>query len=301
MLDMSSLEPFCECPYKGFLKIVKRKKRVSPDAALRYGGCVHTAMACRYRHLYYARERSVAWLERVDSICQRVLAHAFEHAPTPNEDWRDLNQASNLFKRYSDVYNVDGDWRVADLNCYPFVEKPFVINMDKVLDVQVFFIGRIDLVIRDVRDQLYLVDHKTTSMLGDSYWADKKASLQMRGYSYVLHKLGMEPNGFIINTLVGRKPTKTGVSCDVERRTFYLERDWQDLFYDTFRKLAWTFITHHKHDIWPQYRNACVGKYRTCEFYDLCQMHPHTHKEELASHLYETNTWSPLKKPELHV
>src|SRR5437016_12209570 len=70
--------------------------------------------------------------------------------------------------------------------------------------IPVYYTGRIDLpVMWD--NQLVVIDHKTTSAMGDYFFKDQRVNPQMIGYCYAFQKLtGRTVNGFCINAIRSR-------------------------------------------------------------------------------------------------
>lgn len=292
-IDHSTLEPWLECPYKGYIKLVERKKRDSASPALRYGGAVHAALAYRYR--MKAVKQEVDW-DHVNSKMIDIVARYMDSNPCAFEEWRNLDQASALLALHAQLNDRSEDFTIAKLSGFPFVEKSFVVDLGTIVKHRVFYVGRIDLVVKH-DSNIFVLDHKTTSMIGDGFWTQQRMSSQFLGYCYVLKQLGFQVTGYIVNALVTRKPTRTGINVDNERRTFFLDPSWDVQWRSNVTKQIGSILTALENNLVFQNRSACVGKYSVCEFCTLCQQHPDSHAAELSSRFYTTNTWTPLMKP----
>ena len=102
LLDASSLEPFTSCPFKGYLEVIRKRKSALADPALRYGDCIHHALAYRYRRLFYTppSERTEEWWQRVLNAQITILEKRFAATPCANEDWRNFDSAATLLQLF---------------------------------------------------------------------------------------------------------------------------------------------------------------------------------------------------------
>lgn len=301
LVDYSSLEPITTCPYRAYLTLERKKRLNVEQAALRFGKHIHTALDYRYKMQFYrgltstydfiSPDRQVT----VEEMQNRILERCFTSTPCESEFWRNLDSASKVIEMYNATYSGD-DFKVASVGGRPFVEQSFSIITEKIDGILIIYIGRIDLALYNSREQLFVLDHKTTSMLGEQFWADQAMSGQYKGYCWAIEKAGLpRPTGYIVNALACRKPTKTGVPIEFERRTFFLNDDSLSLWYQNMLLQVETYLWHHKRNKFPQHTKHCVTKYGLCEFYKCCEQHPNSHDDCLESNLYTTNDWSPLK------
>ncbi len=300
LLDSSSLEPFTACPFKGYIEVIRKRKSALADPALRYGDCVHHALSYRYKRLFHTpvAARTDDWWQQLLNKQITVLERRFAATPCENEEWRNFDSASALLQLYHRE-NLNEPYTIAALNGSPFVEKAFAIKCNVIDGITIIYIGKIDLVVSQPNGQLFVVDHKTTSVLGDTYWSAAAVAEQQRGYCFALAVSNYsQPSGYFINVLATRKPTKTGKSIEVERRIFYLEDNWQSLWYQNFLQQAEIIIHNYRRNQHPRYHNSCVTKYGLCKYYDLCRTPANCFEDELLnSGLYIENKWTPLKSP----
>ena len=302
LIDSSGLEPITTCPYRAYLSVLRKKKRNREEPALRFGGIIHEALGYRYKMMHYRKCKTSAIINisnllprTMEEVQLRITERLFTSRPCEAEDWRNLGTATEIIRKYNEEYESE-DFHIAEINGLPFVEKPFNIICDRIAGVLVIYIGRIDLAVYDSKGKLYIIDHKTTSMLGEGFWQDAAVSEQQRGYCWAATKAGLpQPTGYYINALACRKPTKSGTAIEFARRIFYLGEDDLSRWYQNMMHQVETFLWHHKRKIFPQHHKHCITKYGACEFYDLCKQHPDSHEDSLASHNYTDNVWTPLK------
>jgi len=93
--------------------------------------------------------------------------------------------------------------------------------------LHIIWSGVIDLVIAE-NGRLFIVDHKTTSVEGDTYWKGFQLSQQFMGYVWAAQKIiNKTIDGALANVLYGRAPTKTAgpwTSCDNTTSTVQINR-----------------------------------------------------------------------------
>ncbi len=313
IIDNSSMEVFTTCPRAAEYSICHRRKSNSDSAALRFGGIIHKALDVRYR----AATSMHAQSPEVEAVMLAVLNKEFE-AWTPAEDeFRNHSFAVELIHRYGHQYPFESFEVARFPDGKPCVEIPFAlplgsleINEDMwVRDVatgeislryigtlNVVWTGKIDLVYR-YNGGLYIMDHKTTSMMGPSFFQDFELAHQMHGYSWAVETiLGQPVAGYVINALATRKPTKTGKSMEFERKAYQLSRSHLQEWQSDALHIVSDFIEMVRRGYLPKHTKWCCGKYGTCQFHKVCTLSPEQRPLMLHSGEFVENTWSPLNE-----
>jgi len=293
-VDNSLIELITTCPWKAYAAVMLRRRRGGEEPALRQGSHVHSALAYRYR-------REAIGLPWSGDVQQRILAKRYEQTPCESEEWRNLDYASQIICAYNEQYPFEQFEVIRHgPHSFPFVERPFAVELpEKIDDITIFYVGRMDLAVRDSNGHLYVMDHKTTSVLGDTYWDDAFMSEQQHGYCWALREvLGEEPVGYIMNVLAVRKPSKTGKGVEFARRTYPTREPpgKLDEWYSNMVLQVRTFLHHFRNSLWPRHHKHCISKYGRCEFYRVCELPEHSRSAALASSAFKDNDWSPLYK-----
>jgi hypothetical protein len=221
-----------------------------------------------------------------------------------NLSYRNLTTAQQLVKAYNDHYGPE-NFTILYQNDKPVIEASLMHDLGTVRGVRIVFTGRVDLSVH-YDGKLWNVDHKTTSLYGNSFWDDMGMSAQQRGYCWSLWKAtGTLPAGYVINAIRVRRPTKADLALeeatfradDFQRQFFTLaEADLHEWERNTLA-LVDEMLYHYENDFMPQKRKWCVGKYGRCQFYDVCSLPQDSRETILTSSLYENDTWTPLNKP----
>ena len=296
-IDNSFLESWVSCPRLAEYSFLHKKTAAQSKPSLNYGGAIHHALAHRYR----------TCPDYLDPSCQaaqeELLTEWFNEKPNPIDDHRQLDLANKMITAYNDKYFSE-PFKVLELKSGLAVELPFVFKlMDSVLSytnetITIMYSGRIDLAVTE-DGQNFIVDHKTTSMLGDQFFKGLSVAPQMLGYCVGLERtLGIKCDGFIVNALrvpSPRKRTEMSFSGeDFQRLKVYLHEgqlaEWEKNTKTLVKELLW----HYWQGYMPQKKTYCVNKFGLCQYFDVCQVPEENRELLLNSGMFVDNTWSPL-------
>ena len=352
-----------------YLQYKNLNKRVTSGekAALNFGSAIHLAVELRY-----ARYQNKLVDEAYYNDLSSIFTDLFNEHPSPSDDWRSLNWAMEMTKKYNDRFSIEDfnllkyekpvEWpscggtghthKPAEPDSYihqlcPFclgtglreamVEVPFAVKLfdwkgtlngrqaegDErwhkdgkwVATIPIIYSGRIDLpIMKD--NQLFVMDHKTTSMMGQPFWDEQRVSPQHLGYCWAFEQTtGQRPTGYVVNAvrtkdcpqyvLAGKdfksKDGKKTSPADWWQQTFQ-----RDIFPVTQSKLdEWKnntidlveeFFFHYQRDFMPQKKKWC-SSYGRCPYYEVCLLAPEDRGLILASGEFSDNKWTPLNQP----
>lgn len=309
--------------------------------ALNFGSAIHLALEHRYRK-YQNRQVDQQYYEELTQILTKFYT---EH-PSAAEDWRTMNFAMEMVKRYNQRYDVEEFNLLADKDNVPLVELPFALHLmtyrgrmtfegeppewfkalitnfvgnndrgrEFEYQVKVIYSGRIDLPV-SISGQTFVMDHKTTSMMGSQFFDEMRMTAQQRGYCWAFGKLTGKPvTGYVINGIrtkdipayaaAGKTAVRQGKTHSAEswwQETFQRERyllkpgeldDWHHNVIDLIEEFFW----HYERDYMPQKTKWCCV-YGRCPYYDVCSLVKDDRLTFLQSGLFTNNTWSPLHQP----
>lgn len=320
-IDNSSLELFSVCHKAAFNYLVLARENSSPAAALSFGTAIHKALDIRMRYgLTPATEQQ---------MFQEVVNHFAKH-PLPHTEWRSVDRAINELKRYNKKFRDPEAFEVCvDTNDEPLVEMPFnfpfmTVEVNKWVPYQpsqicqttanlkqpwencpvrkdtyigriyVVWTGRIDAIVR-LDKNIWVMDHKTNSRGGESFYDDFIIANQMRGYTWAANQLTDLPiAGLLLNSLTIRPPTEKAATSDFQRRQYPYRQDQIDEWVEDTQELILTFLSALEKGKFPQETKWCHGKYGRCQYLNNCVLPAKDRPEHLSSHLYRDVTWSPL-------
>lgn len=306
-VDNSKVETICGCNRAAQYSWLHQRRAAGERSALNFGAGIHCAKEARYK---VSTDISTPGLEQ--AMFNALTKHFEEHPQEGEDEYRTLDHATKLVKRYNQKYPTE-TFEVCKLDTgLPCVELPFsyplvdetgepitfctVQNGNPIL-FHVMYTGKIDLIISEY-SQIFTMDHKTTFQLGQTFWQAQQMTSQHVGYCVAVDKLlGVQTAGYKINALCTRKFSKSRPAhdaADFERNTFYVTPE---------RKLEWhrnlvsklkMFFYNYSQGHLPMFENACVGKFGPCQFFDICSLPELQRGMMLESNLFVDDNWSPL-------
>ena len=323
--------------------------------SLNFGSAQHLMAELRYVR-YQSRPVDDLYFQDLASI----FTEFFEAHPAQSEDWRNVNWAMEVARRYNSKYLTEDfnllkyDTPIAcpvckgigyivkdktDTKC-PFclgsakreimVELPFALPLFTyrgymnepqgeviertsdnryLCDIPVFYTGRIDLPVV-IDGNIYVMDHKNMSQLGDMFWNEQRMTSQQRGYVWAFQTLTGKPvHGYMINAIRTKEPpqyvsenTKKGKYTpeswwdeSFQRQRFLIKpfelEEWKNNTIDLVEEFFW----HYSRGCMPMKTKWC-SSYGKCPYFDVCLLDSRDRGQMLASGLFTDNTWSPLNK-----
>lgn len=306
-IDNSTLEVASTCARAAEYQIVEGRVPI-PRGALLYGGAIHLGLEEYYR----GGDRRAVFTETLKG---------FEKTPLV-EDWRTPDRALECMSDYMSEYPRERETfkPLVTPEGKQMVEIPFSIPLGEVpmntdvpfspgalvegftdrdsqlyIDtVHVFWTGKIDMVVEIPPDK-WVLDHKTTSVLGPTYFEDFVLSQQTVGYTWATEKILGEPvKGLLLNVIMGRPRSKSGVSQEFQRRRFIYPRHRLDEWPVNTLYLCADLLSYLARGYFPRMTKWCIGKYGKCKYHDVCSADPDLRNSILHSDSFENNTWSPL-------
>ncbi len=320
-IDNSSLEHLMACDRKAQHALVHSKVLAGGRSALVYGSAIHDGLEKLYREDC-----------RDIKLLYPVVAPHFEANPPPEGEWRTLEVCIDTLQKYLKQYPAEGfevyrykDSFAPDDVSFPAVELPFAIpltvipvnnklafttetlvagweaqdpseqnEIPYVENIHVVWTGKIDL-IAEQDGRLGIIDHKTSSVVGDSYFKGFELSQQFMGYWWSAEKLlNRELSWAMINCIAGRKPTRTGTGLEFLRRYYSYRRDQIDNWPKSIIAMCEDLIHRLVSGFFPMKTLHCTNKFGLCPYHDVCTQKDEHQQTVLNSNLYTNSTWSPL-------
>lgn len=316
LVDNSFLSCMTTCPRQAFYKYIHRRQLIKPRAALFYGGAIHKAMEVRDRF-----QLPMVSLEienaMIDALIEQYTGVDFDN------DYRNLDYAIETIRRYNTTWKFDNNIAITLPVGAMAVELPFAIPLgcittgDQILcsdsldsskptwyqsEFEIVFTGKIDRIC-DYQGAYWLLDHKTTSIGGPTFFSEFYTSLQFRGYKFAGEQILKESiSGVLINAIFARKPKAKGdINFTFERQPIPIERSLVQEWKHTFLKLTRNWLNMlqesatEAEQAFPIHTGSCFHKYGQCEYFDICQLPVHHRESMISTRLYEDHTWSPLE------
>ena len=192
-LDYTMLSTFLRCKRRYYYRMVRHLVGKKPPTAAEFGRCIHTALDDWYKN----KDAKKA----ID-----IFANAYKE--DPSDDKRTIAVGSKLLQLYHDAYVNQPIEVLAS-------ELAFDIPMPGHADIS--YIGRMDKII-NWDGAVYVLDHKTTSRLGYTYFYKIKPNMQFVGYVWAAQQLGQDRcSGMVLDALLVAKGLLT--SAQLSRLT----------------------------------------------------------------------------------
>jgi len=300
-IDNSSLERFTTCPRSAQYYLLDKREGNEERQGLGFGKHIHEILDARYSfHPNVIPDDMSTVLQG-----RGTLARMTARADTVFADWipedgsfRTLATALNFINVYNETYPVEAFSVLTLPNGKLGCEVPFALPLCSVevegREIKVMWTGRIDLIYKR-EERVYIMDHKTTSMMVPSYFREFELSSQVFGYVWAVQELlGVIVDGFCVNALAFRKPTKTGKSLELLRHIVPIDQslvaEWK---HDT-ETIVGDLVNMASREDFPKHTKWCVNKYGICEYAPICGLPPAQRAVLLGSNMYRDVTWSPL-------
>jgi hypothetical protein len=176
-------------------------------------------------------------------------------------------------------------------------EVPFVVplfdakSQNGELRFPVLYHGFIDLPV-SINGLIHTLDFKSTSVLGDVFWADKKMSAQQKGYCFGLHETTKLPvHGYIVRAIRVNPPPQYVTNGTANKKGEFKKISdwWQECFAEEKYHLGegeiqeWKnnaialveeFLWHYSKGYFPKRTISCTNKFGKCQYYDVCSTFP---------------------------
>lgn len=287
-LDNTAITCFAECNRRYYYSMVRHYRR-GESAALHYGKVWHAMLEAHYKTGGSFQEVISAGLREWGN------GHGVDN------DHRTFERALNAYHRYVEV--VVPNERPDDTVGWP--DTPLVeMSVNTMWDeVPLPYAGKIDRVIK-VGGSYYVEDHKTTSVLGATYFRGYDLSSQMLGYAWLVQQ-------FIGKPIAGARINAYGILKSEDR----FER--QTVPFSQVRLKEWATKTvprwmaaiirvtdeWREHllktgeddpSFWVMNHASCSGKYGMCEYASVCSLPEHVRERFLVQN-FTYNPWNPLE------
>lgn len=318
-IDNSMFTNWDSCFVKGLLSDPLKKQLARSMDALVFGGAVHAGLDSFYRG-GSVKEQIESALEQVEESGQQLSS---EH-PRTEENLR------NLFVQHHVEQEQLADIVPISIDGEPVIEKSFSMPLGTIeistddamkvyfdtdedsVEIAVYWEGRIDM-LATFRDNLWLVDHKTTTVMGEKFVDDKLRSSQFLGYYWAGCKLLKEAEGplttstekefystdtkiegVLVNAIALRKKGFEFKRFEIPFSPWKVE-EWVTETLSSLSATVYHLFNYLENGEAVPTREHCVTKYGRCPFFDFCEAHPNMRTRMLdTAGLFQDSSWSPL-------
>ena len=199
--------------------------------------------------------------------------------------------------------NMFFQWGFGTLSNDEIKEKD-AVEAGVMLPVHIEWTGIIDM-LAEINGDLYVVDHKTTSIISQDFFDGFEIAMQPTGYFAAMRAAfpDLPIKGFMANVLACRKPvaalTKSGKPTSSKPfEAFRRQYHYSDWHVNEFKQDALALVeelfANVTNKFFPKKTQWCVGKYGKCSYFDVCSLPPESRFEMLMTDQYTNNTWKPV-------
>lgn len=306
-VSSSEVDAYQRCPFAWMLGYRERwRSPFTGDKPTDKGSAFHVVLEVHYKSLKSTQDdESLSIDERLDhamnASLERIDRMREDNEYTPET----IEAVAWMYSGYIERYGADKGWRILEVEAthvVPLYEPESVVNgvpFGEWRTAEDFELKvKIDLVITDERDRLWIVDHKSAGRMvrteRDFQWAD-----QFGRYEMALRQLGYRVTGTIHNAVLS-KPNKGDLIMpgDPGYKSTMKPHALEDRFHRTpmdrtdieLRTIAWeTLVTTRKMyaDQIPE-RHADPERCKFCDFGDACNFSRRNGADKLIPYLQET-------------
>lgn len=309
-IDNFALTTFESCPLKFKERIVEGWTSKRKTAALGFGGALHEGLAEWYRTHDKAKAVSVI--------------HAVWPQNVPSEDWRTeakcIQTMVDYIKRYpSETFHVvgapdnplieitftlDTGLRLSCPDCGPTVgawagRYVVVDNHVTLVDAhdcccncgreleRIEYGGIFDGLV-EFSGSVYILEHKTTSMMGSYYFNQFKPNNQVSGYVWAAGLMsGQRVGGAIINAIGIYKASATKFEREITTRSPDAVAEWLNNLHWKCEMIQEAQRTGR----WPMFTQSCT-QYGLCEFHSVHVLNTQNERDKMLDQQFVRDRWN---------
>lgn len=312
LYDNTRISDFRRCPRFFFFRHVMGWKRKGAfEDALAFGGGWHAAMDVLWRGIADGKSRSEVISEAFVAFCKYWI-----EAGMPHPDEIDMEVARQLGARtpMNARDKLEGYWdsrfsTIRDLEILE-IERAFAVPLDP-NDQTLFYIGRIDKIVKPSKSRIRGIEHKTTTsvrlntakdhVINGNYLESFSPNSQVDGYSYALHLLfpDLRQDVWVDATLV-HKVGEDFQFIPVERQMQQLDAFLFDTHWWTGKieeeKAALQEVDSGDRIMaaFPKNTSSCFDFNRPCPYIDICKSRANPTSWNETPPGYKEEFWDPL-------
>lgn len=296
IVDNFALTLFQTCPAKYLLRIKQGWVPIRKRAALGFGGAIHAGLAEWYR--------TGSQKQAIEKLVQ------IWPASMPVDDFRTREKAAQTLLDYFKEYPQE-NFKVINAPEDPLVEKAFTIDTEMFLECQpcamysghddwatgkcsncgeplepILYGGVIDAGI-EFAGKVYVLEHKTTTQMGSTYFLQFKPNNQVTGYIWALGQLSSSAvGGAMINGIGIYKASATKFERALTNRAPAEIEEWLLHVRETCNEIKRCERT----GVWPWRTMACT-LYGLCDYHNVHVLAHEKEREKRLEQDYVKSTW----------
>ena len=279
--DYTSISTFQTCPKKFYYRMIKDLTPLTTAPALLFGKALHMALETYYNNTENRLEKAIE-------------AFKANYVDSESDAKRTTANAEKLLRGYAEVY-ANEPFKVLS------TEVGFSVPVEYGSGKSFLLCGRLDALV-DWQGALYVLEHKSTTMLASNYFFQFEMNMQVDGYIYAATQItGRRCLGAIINAMEVwknvQKPTaKTKQLSDHYARDPQSRSEHQLKEYcEDLGLVVEDIIKAEKLNRFPRNKQSCFNYNYKCPYWDICK---YGEDERLIEKNFRKERWEPYKQVE---
>jgi len=275
--DYTMLSTFLECRKKYYYRMVRHLTPKVTSAPLEFGGAIHKALEMWYNS---------------NSMDKAIAIFRETYKDREGDSLRTQENGEKLLRWYAKVYAKEP---------FTLAAKPEIGFVYPIGDI--LYAGRIDLPVRWGKE-LWIVEHKTASVLNFNYFKQFDLDFQITGYILCAEAyFGEKCFGCVVNALQPWKETKRVTEKtkkaeehfyrDPKTRTTQLRERFKLNVQRYVRDILWCEKENEFYEC--ERKDQCYSYNSECPFKTLC-MYGEDHR--VIEREYKVEKWEPFKEVE---
>ena len=275
--DFTTIDTFLTCRRKFYFRMVKHYQPKVASSALSFGSAIHEGLDA-----YYTK-----------GIESALEIFSENYKDRDGEVKRTVDNGKKLLSWYAKVYKNE------PIKPLGKPEAGFVFPIGDIM-----WGGRMDLPV-EWEKELWILEHKTTSMLTSTYFKQYKLCMQVTSYILGAEEyMGRECKGCIINVL---EPWKELIrpTARSKKPEDHFARDYptrsprlKEMFKMNIQRHVRDILWCVENDEWAECckRDVCWKYNSECPYINLCA---YGESERFVKRDYDIDVWEPYKKEEV--
>ena len=295
LIDNTLRSDFIKCGQLAFRSHVQNIGPITPSIHLHAGAALAKAFEVT-RRAYHETHLEIPECIRL-GLQKLIEAYGPINLPQGKQGDKSLDNCIRAFDSYFQQYPLESDQLVPFVapNGKAMLEFTFSIPLElkhPQTGNPLIFAGRTDMIADRLRSgQLFVVDEKTTTQLGEQWANQWDLDSQNTGYIFAARSYGIPVMGAVIRGIGMLKTKITHAEVIVHRADWVIERWWEQLNRDVAR-----MIRSWEEGYWDYaVDKAACNAYGGCPFKMLCES---PQPDQWLSTHFRKRHWNPLAKDE---
>lgn len=284
--DNTRVSTFFKCPRSYYFRHVRHWETTGKRTPLIFGGAMHAAMDVIWTSMRNVKDDLTLTEMAATAFNEHWTKEGMELQPVHIDEKRNPGLAKEIIMAYIQRWR---GW-ISEIEVLA-VEQPFVIPLSEVSSdtVKVYYIGRMDKLFKDKNAQVFVSEHKTTSLyrtqgvFASEFIESFSPDSQVDGYAYASHAIfGDNARGVMVDAILVHKLHRGFTHIPILRQLSSLDAWYWDVQYyineilQNLEMLEESRYAGPGEDApfmmaFPKRTEHCFHKYGSCPFLSVCK------------------------------